>query len=88
MPDVVRLRYLGDTTAAVPALGRTVAPEQLVDVPGRVLTAKADFDSFGLTPAPDDAIAVAVGNPAEVRLFPKTTWRDETPAARPKSKGE
>lgn len=85
MPDVLRLRFLGESEALIPALGRTVEPEQLVDVPGRLLSTAEQCEEFGVTLPPDDALLIAVGNPVEVRAFPTSLWRDETPVARTKT---
>lgn len=81
MPDLLRLRFLGDQARTVPVVGRAVEPEELVDVPGRIATAE-DLKAAGVNPPGDDALAVLLGNPPEVRLFPLSMWRDETPAAK------
>lgn len=86
MPNVLRLRFLGPTEALIPVVGRVVEPEELVDVPGRVLADPEELKEFGVAAPPDDALLAAVGNPAEIRAFPHSLWRDETPAATKKTK--
>lgn len=71
MPDILRLRYLGAAPALVPALGRTVEPEHLYEVPGRIVT---DL------PHADDCFLALVGNPEQLRSWPISMWADETPA--------
>lgn len=69
MPDVLRVRYLGDATAVVPlAGGAEVAPDCVFDVPGRLV------DEAG------DHYLIETGNPAEQRALPRSLYRVETPA--------
>lgn len=86
MPNVLRLRFLGQTEALIPVVGREIAPEELVDVPGRILADPEELKEFGVSMPPADAFLVAVGNPVEVRAFPHSLWRDETPVAAKKTK--
>lgn len=84
MPDVVRLRYVdgrkrGPVHLAV--LGREVEPDCIVDFAGRVISSEEDWERVGLDEAAHaDAVVVELGNPPEVRVFPRSDWADETPA--------
>ena len=72
MPDILRLRYLGGETVTVPVIGKEVEPDCLVDVPGVLL------EEF------DDHYLIESGNPPENRAWPKSRWRNETAAKKPK----
>lgn len=67
MPDIVRLRFVGNHEVAVPALGRSVEPDHIIDFAGKVLDGA------------DDAVTIEFGNPPIVRAFPRSLWKDETP---------
>lgn len=88
MPDVVRLRYVGALPVTVPALGREVEPEHLVEFPGRVLTEhpkeRPDDKKEAVRPVPEDAdyILIESGNPPQVRAWQKSLWRNETVVSR------
>ena len=88
MPDIVRLRYVGAGPVSVPVLGREVKPEELVEIPGRVLTEVIPDGADKPVPVPEDAdyILIESGNPAQRRAWPKSLWRNETVTARAKSK--
>jgi hypothetical protein len=76
MPDIVRLRYIGVVPVNVPAIAHDpegVAPDSLVEFPGRVL----DDTPQGAVWL-DDAIYIESGNPPQVRAWPTSLWRDET----------
>lgn len=86
MPNVLRLRFMGDGPVLCVPLGRQVMPEELCEVPGRVLT---DWTPPGekepvSVPADADFLLVETGNPPTIHAWPKSTWRDETPAKKPK----
>jgi hypothetical protein len=66
MPDLVRLRYVGDNPVTVAVLGRSVEPDHLLDFAG------------ALVEESDDCYLIEVGNPPELRAWPKTLWLDET----------
>jgi hypothetical protein len=68
VPDIVRLRYVGNHEVAVPALGRSVEPDCIIDFAGKVLDDGAD-----------DAVLIEFGNPPIQRAFPRSLWKDETP---------
>ena len=73
MPDVVRLRNVGDHDLEVAPLGmRLVGADHVVDVPGRLVEDAEDF------------YLIESGNPPDVRAWPKATLRVES-AAKPKS---
>lgn len=76
MPDIVRLRYIGSAPASVPAIGREVEPDHIVEFAGRVL---------GEQPT-DEAVLIESGNPPQVRAWPASLWRNETAVASKKSK--
>lgn len=76
MPSTVRLRYVGAQTAAVPALGREVEPDSLVEFPGVHLDVDEDADHY----------LIESGNPPQPRAWPKSQWRNETVAAPKKVK--
>jgi hypothetical protein len=42
MPDVLRVRYLGDAPALIPLAGREVEPDNVFTVPGKVVGEGAD----------------------------------------------
>lgn len=69
--DMCRLRYVGDAPVAVPVLGREADPDCIVDFPGRIIP-NTEHD-------PDDCFLVEFGNPPQVRAFPTSVWRNETP---------
>lgn len=77
MPDICRLRYVGATAVTVPALGREVEPDCIVDVPGRIIT-------DGVPDGADYFLAEVNG---QVRAWPTSVWRNETPDAPTKKKG-
>lgn len=68
MPDILRLRYVGAAPVSVPVLGKEVEPDHLVEVPGRIVEGGAD-----------DCFLAEVGNPLQLRAWPTSMWRDETP---------
>lgn len=74
MPDVVRLRYVGAGPVLVPAIGQQVEPDHLVEVPGQLLAVAEDADHY----------LIESGNPAQVRAWPKSLWRNETAAQKSK----
>lgn len=74
MPDILRLRYVGAAPVAVPVLGRDVEPDCIVEVPGRIVT---DVDHAA------DCFLAETGNPPELRAWPTSLWRDETPTKKP-----
>lgn len=74
MPDIVRLRYVGANPASVPALGLEVEPDHIYEVPGKVLAEQPH----------DDATLIESGNPPQVRAWPTSLWRNETPAKKSK----
>lgn len=76
MPDILRLRYIGAAPVSVPVLGKDVAPDHLVEVPGRIVT--HDADGKPITHAADCFLA-EIGNPPQLRAWPLSQWRDETP---------
>lgn len=71
MPDIVRLRFAGPDVVTVPILGREVAPGDVVDLPGKVLTVD---EAGNPLPADHDAIVVEFGNPPVTRAFPTSAW--------------
>lgn len=73
MPDILRLRYVGAAPVAVPVLGRDVEPDCIVEVPGRIVEGGAA-----------DCFLAETGNPPEVRAWPTSLWRDETPTKKSK----
>jgi hypothetical protein len=79
MPDIVRLRFIGPYSVAVPLLGQAVGmplmvePDQVVDVVGKVLADDAEADHFVLE----------VLNPPEERVFPRTLWALDAGAKKP-----
>jgi hypothetical protein len=75
MPDILRLRYIGAAPATVPALGKTVEPDHLVEVPGRLVDGGAD-----------DCFLAETGNPPQLRAWPLSTWRNETPVKKTTAK--
>lgn len=79
MPDVMRLRYIGATTINVPVLGRDVEPDTVIDIPARQVTDPGELRELGLVAPLADCLLVMLGNPPEVRTFPTSLWRDETP---------
>jgi len=76
VPDILRLRYVGAAPAQIPILGREVEPEHLVEVPGRIVTHDADGKPIAHA---DDCFLAEVGNPPQLRAFPLSLWRNETP---------
>lgn len=74
MPDVLRVRYLGNETVSIPLAGREVEPDCVFELPAK-LTEWAD----GETP-PDDAAVVDFGNPPQRVALPHSLYRVETPA--------
>jgi hypothetical protein len=79
MPDIVRLRFIGAVPVNVPSIAHGpegVEPDSIVEFPGRVVTEPPE----GVTWL-DDAIHIDSGNPPEVRAWPKSLWRDETPVS-------
>lgn len=90
MPDIVRLRYLGALPVTVPAIGREVESEHLAEFPGKVLTEHPknnpnDPDEKA-RPVPEDAGYILIESGGQVRAWPTTLWRNETPVSRAKSK--
>lgn len=84
MPDIVRLRFVGPAPVAVPAIGREVDPDCVVDLPGRILTDPAEIKALGLELPAADCFLAELGNPPRVSAFPTSTWRDETPVKKVK----
>lgn len=82
--NVVRLRYLGTAPVNAAAIGREVKPEELAEFPGSVLTEWTPPGAKEPVPAGEDAdhYLIESGNPPVVRAWPKTVWRNETPAAK------
>lgn len=74
MPDILRLRYVGAAPATVPMLGKNVVPDEIVEVPGRIVEGGAD-----------DCFLAEIGNPPTLRAWPTSTWRDETPVKNTRS---
>ena len=70
MPDILRMRYLGIETASVPVIGKEVEPDCLVDFPGAVIEDN------------EDHYLIESGNPPELRAWPKSRWRNETPTSK------
>jgi hypothetical protein len=68
MPDILRVRYLGDAPAVIPLAGREVEPDTVFD-----LAAKLVDDDEG-----QDHVVVEVGNPPERRLLQRALFRVET----------
>lgn len=73
MPDILRLRYVGAAPVSVPVLGKEVEPDHLVEVPGRIVEGGAA-----------DCFLAELGNPPQIRAFPLSMWRDETPVKKTK----
>jgi len=86
--DMCRLRYVGEAPVAVPVLGREVDPDCIVDFAGRVLTDPKELKERGLAEPADDCFLVEVGNPPQVRAFPTSLWRNETPTVPAKKSKE
>lgn len=83
MPDILRLRYVGAAPASVPVLGKTVEPDHLVEVPGRIVTHDANGDPIEHAA---DCFLAEIGNPPQLRAWPLSLWRDETPAKKTTAK--
>lgn len=75
MPDVLRIRYLGET-AFVTLAGREVDNDSVFDVAGRVVT--------GEDAPPEDAdhVLVEAGNPPQTWALAKALYAVETPPKR------
>lgn len=76
MPDILRLRYVGPAPAQIPILGRDVEPDCLVEVAGRIVT--HDADGKPIEHAADCFLA-EIGNPPQLRAWPTSLWKNETP---------
>lgn len=76
MPDILRLRYVGAAPVSVPVLGKEVEPDHLVEVPGRIVTHDAEGKAIDHAP---DCFLAEIGNPPQLRAWPLSLWRDETP---------
>lgn len=76
MPDVLRVRYLGDGPAFVTLVGREVEPDSVFDVAGKVVT--------GEDAAAEDAdhVLVEAGNPPQRWALAKALYAVETPPKR------
>lgn len=88
MPPIVRLRFVGTVPVLAVGLGRQVKPDELVEVPGVVLTEWTPPGETKPVPVLENAdhYLIESGNPPVVRAWPKTLWRNETPARAPKPK--
>lgn len=76
MPDVLRVRWLGDGPAFVTLAGRLVEPDSVFDVPGRVITGD------GAAAEDADHVLVEAGNPPQRWALPKALYAVETPVKR------
>lgn len=87
MPDIVRLRYVGVGTVTVPAIGKEVKSDCIVDFPGKVLAEHPAEGSDGKpVPVPEDADYWLIESGGQVRAWQKSLWANETPVSRTKSK--
>jgi len=83
MPDVLKVRWLGQQTENLALAGRDVAPDCVFDLPGRLLDEAEHREALGLpagAPFAPDHVLVETGNPPQLRALPRSTYRVETPA--------
>lgn len=82
--NMVRLRFVGPAPVAVPALGREIEPDSIVEMPGWILTDPDEMATLGVAPPAADCFLAVLGNPPRVSAFPTSMWRDETPVRKVK----
>lgn len=82
MPDIVRLRYVGAGTVTVPAIGKEVKADCIVDFPGKVLTEHPkEHPDDPARPVPEGADFILIESGGQVRAWQTSLWRNETTAA-------
>jgi hypothetical protein len=69
VPDILRVRFLGDLPGDVPLAGRVVEPDTVFELPGKIV---ADDEAA-------DHVVVEVGNPPDIRLLQRALFRVENP---------
>lgn len=69
MPDILRIRFLGDSTVFIPDAGREVEPDTVFELPGKVL----EDDEAA------DHVLVETGNPPDRRCLARSLFRVENP---------
>lgn len=74
MPDILRVRFLGDHVCDIPLAGGLVQPDTVFTLPGKVV---ADNEA-------DDHVLIETGNPPEQRALQRALFRVENPPAKPK----
>jgi hypothetical protein len=72
MPDVLRVRWLGDDGAFIPLAGRAVDNDSVFDLPAKLL----DVDEAA------DHVLIEAGNPPQTWALPKALYAVETPKRR------
>lgn len=73
MPDIIRVRFLGDHACDIPLAGGIVQPDTVFTIPGKVV---ANDEAA-------DHVLVEVGNPPDTRALQRALFRVENP---PKTK--
>lgn len=74
MPDILRVRFLGDHPHDIPLAGGVVQPDTVFSLPGKVL---ADDETA-------DHVLVETGNPPDVRALQRALFRLENPPKKTK----
>lgn len=73
MPDILRVRFLGDHDCDIPLAGGLIQPDTVFTLPGKVV---ADSEA-------DDHVLIETGNPPEQRALQRALFRIEK-TAKPK----
>lgn len=69
MPDILRVRFLGDATAVIPIAGREVEPDTVFELAAKVVQ---DDEAA-------DHVVIELGNPPDTRLLQRALFRVENP---------